>query len=144
MRSSQTDRKSSFAVKLLNVLTVLAVLLMLISLSRMVGELHRVFDRDPYSVINYKLQDGDYADMVWDYYSRHFDVAPGSGAHAEEYYVAQYTDAAFQHQFFRTIGDGEAAEKYAGRMESARSLSGSLAPVTEDVDRLLENIPLYP
>ena len=134
MRSSQTDRKSSFAVKLLNVLTVLAVLLMLISLSRMVGELHRVFDRDPYSVINYKLQDGDYADMVWDYYSRHFDVAPGSGAHAEEYYV----------QFFRTIGDGEAAEKYAGRMESARSLSGSLAPVTEDVDQLLENIPLYP
>lgn len=144
MRSSQTDRKQIFAVKLLNVLTVLAVIVMLVSLSRMVGELHRVFNRDPYSGISYKLQDGYYGDMVWNYYDRHFDVAPGSGLHEEEYYVAQYTDSAFQHQFFQTIGDGEAAEKYAGRMESALRLCGSLAPVTEDVDRLLDAVPLYP
>ena len=144
MRRTRTERKPSGAVKLLNVLTVLMVLVMLISLGRMVSELHRVFARDAYSGIDYALREGNYAEMVRDYYRRSFDVAPFSSEYEEEYYVAQYTDAAFRHQFYRAVGDTEMAERYGERMESARGASGSLAAATADVDRILESIPLYP
>ena len=117
---------------------------MLISLGRMVSELHRVFNRDPYSGIEYALREGDYAEMIRNYYYRNYDVAPFASTHEEEYHVAQYADAAFQHQFFQAVGDQEMAGRYAARMESARQACGSLAAAAEDVDRLLENIRLYP
>ena len=62
----------------------------------------------------------------------------------EEYYIAQYADAAFQHQFCQAAGNTEAAGHFAEMMECARQASGSLAAVTGDIDRLLESIPLYP
>ncbi|MBQ9248912.1 MAG: hypothetical protein IJ179_00920 [Oscillospiraceae bacterium] len=144
MRRMKAERQSSKAVKLLNVLAVLMVFVMLISLGRMVGELHRVFNRDPYSGIEYALREGDYAEMIRNYYYRNYDVAPFASTHEEEYHVAQYADAAFQHQFFQAVGDQEMAGRYAARMESARQACGSLAAAAEDVDRLLENIRLYP
>ncbi len=144
MSKTKRDRKPSGMVKILNVLTVLLAIIMLIFLGRMVNELHRCFARDPYTSIDYNLQQGNYADMVTEYYRRGFDVAPFSGAHEEEYYVAQYMDAAFMHQFFRAVGDSEAADRYASLMESARLASGSLAAVTGDMDRLLDGIPLHP
>ena len=82
--------------------------------------------------------------MVSEYYRRAFDVAPFSSIHEEEYRIAQYADAAFQHQFFQAIGDAEMAARYAGQMAQARQESGSLSTVTEDIDRLLESIPLFP
>ena len=144
MRKKTTDRKASKAVKLLNVLTVLMAIILLFFFFRMTSELRRVFTPDPYSSIAYYLQDGYYGDMVSEYYRRNYDMAPFSGAHEEEYRVAQYTNAAFLHQFFQTIGDLKEAERFAEQMESARQASGSLAAVTEDVDSLLESIPLYP
>ena len=144
MRRMKAEQKVSKAVTLLNVLVVLMVLVMMISLGRMVSELHRVFDRDQYSGIEYALQDGDYAEMIRNYYYRSYDVAPFASVHEEEYHVAQYADAAFQHQFFQAVGDHEMAGRYAARMESARESCGSLTAAVEDVDRLLENIRLYP
>ena len=144
MRRNRTDRTPSKTARLLTVLAVLLSLVMLIVLGRMVSELHRVFSRDPYTSIDYSLQQGDYGDMVSEYYRRGFDVAPFSSPHEEEYHIAQYADAAFQHQFFQTSGDAEMAERYAQQMADARQASGSLAAVTGDIDRLLESIPLYP
>ncbi len=144
MRKKRADQTPSKTVKLLTVLAVLMALIMLIFLGRMVSELHRVFARDPYSIIGYDLQQGDYAGMVSEYYRRGFDVAPFSSVHEEEYSIAQYADAAFQHQFYQAVDDTEAAGRCAEQMERARQASGSLAAVTDDVDRLLENITLFP
>ena len=144
MRKTKPEHKPSGAVRLLNVLTVLMVLIMLISLGRMVSEIHRVFARTPYTSIDYSLREGNYAEMVRDYYYRNFDVAPFSSEYEEEYYVAQYADAAFRHQFFRAVGDTEAAGYYGERMDNARRASGSLEAATTDVDRILDSIPLYP
>ena len=94
MRKKRADQTPSKTAKLLTVLAVLMAVIMLIFLGRMVSELHRVFARDPYSIIDYDLQQGDYAGMVTEYYHRGFDVAPFSGVREEEYYIAQYADAA--------------------------------------------------
>ena len=59
MCGMKAERKSSRAVTLLNILAVLMAFVMLISLGRMVNELRRVFNRDPYSGIEYALQEGD-------------------------------------------------------------------------------------
>lgn len=144
MRKKRADQTPSKTAKLLTVLAVLMAVIMLIFLGRMVSELHRVFARDPYSIIDYDLQQGDYAGMVTEYYHCGFDVAPFSGVREEEYYIAQYADAAFQHQFCQAAGNTEAAGHFAEMMECARQASGSLAAVTGDIDRLLESIPLYP
>lgn len=144
MCGMKAERNPSRAVTLLNILAVLMAFVMLISLGRMVNELRRVFNRDPYSGIEYALQEGDYAGMIRDYYYRSYDVAPFASLHEEEYRVAQYADAAFQQQFFQAVGDHEMAGRYAARMESAREACGSLTAAAEDVDRLLENIRLYP
>lgn len=144
MRRNRTDRAPSKTAKFLTVLAVLLTIVMLIVLGRMVSELHRVFSRDPYTSIDYSLQQGEYGDMVSDYYRRSFDVAPFSSVHEEEYHIAHYADAAFLHQFFQAVGDTEMAARYAGQMEQARQASGSLAAVTGDIDRLLADIPLFP
>lgn len=144
MRRNRTDSAPSKAVRFLTALAVLMTIVMLIVLGRMTSELHRVFARDPYTSIDYNLQQGNYDDMVSEYYRRAFDVAPFSSIHEEEYRIAQYADAAFQHQFFQTIGDAEMTARYAGQMAQARQESGSLFTVTEDIDRLLESIPLFP
>ena len=105
MRGMKAERKSSKAVTLLNILAVLMAFVMLISLGRMVSELRRVFDRDPYSGIEYALQEGDYAGMIRDYYYRGYDVAPFASVHEEEYRVAQYADAALYLGSRRIIRD---------------------------------------
>ena len=106
MRKKRADQAPSKMAKLLTVLAVLMAIIMLVFLGRMVNELHRVFARDPYSIIDYDLQQGDYAGMITEYYHRGFDVAPFSGVHDEEYYIAQYADAAFQHQFYEPAASG--------------------------------------
>ena len=143
MRRNRTDRTTSKTVKLLNILTVLVTILMLIVLGRMTTELHRVFTRDPYSSIDYGLQEGDYANMVMEYYRRAYSIVPFSSIHEEEYHVAQYADAAFRHQYFETVGDSEMAGRLAEEMARARQESGSLSSATEDIDRLLAAIPRF-
>ena len=143
MRRNRTDSAPSKAVRFLTVLAVLMTIVMLIVLGRMTSELHRVFARDPYTSIDYNLQQGNYDDMVSEYYRRAFDVAPFSSIHEEEYHVAQYADAAFRHQYFETVGDSEMAGRLAEEMARARQESGSLSSATEDIDRLLAAIPRF-
>ena len=143
MRRNRTDSAPSKAVRFLTVLAVLMTIVMLIVLGRMTSELHRVFARDPYTSIDYNLQQGNFDDMVSEYYRRAFDVAPFSSIHEEEYHVAQYADAAFRHQYFETVGDSEMAGRLAEEMARARQESGSLSSATEDIDRLLAAIPRF-
>lgn len=143
MRNTAVVRKTSAAVKLLNVLTVIMILVAGIVLIRMINELNRVLVRDPYGGIEYSLQDGDYADMVRQYYYRHYDVAPFGTPHEEAYQLAAYADAAFRHQFFLAVEDGEMAARMQTRMDTAREQSASLAIATEDIDQILERISLY-
>ena len=142
MRNARTKRRSSGIVRLLNVLILVTALAAAISLIRMVGELRSSFDRDRYSDLEYYLQQGEYADMVRQYYYRYYDVAPFSSAHEEAYHVAGYADAAFQHQFYEAIGDRERAGSLARRMETERDGCGSLSVAADDIDRLLVSISL--
>ena len=139
----RSDQKASKTVKLLTVFTVLLALIMLIFLGRMVTELHRVFSRDPYSIMGYDLQEGDYSAMVTEYYRRGFDVDPFPSDYEEEYYIAQYADAAFMHRFYQATGNQEAAAAAAEQMDRSREASGSLSAVTGDIDRLVRSIRLY-
>ena len=144
MRRIRTDRAPSRTVKIINVLIVLLTILMLIILGRMTRELHRVFARDPYTSIDYTMQQGNYDDMVTEYYRRAYNVAPFSSAHEEEYHIAQYADAAFRHQYFQAVGNSEMAARLAEEMDRARQACVSLSAVTEDIDSLLDDIALFP
>lgn len=142
MRKVQADKKSFGIVKFLNMLILVAFLAAVVVLVRMVGELRSVFDRDRYSDPEYSLQQGDYADLVRQYYYRYYDIAPFSSAHEESYHVAGYADAAFRHQFLQAIGDEKRAAALEERMKTERGGSGSLSVAIDDIDRLLANIPL--
>ena len=142
MRSVRAAKKTPGTVRFLNILLVIMALAAGIALIRLVGELRSSFDRDRYSNLEYYLQQGEYADMVRQYYYRYYDVAPFTSAHEEAYHVAGYADTAFQHQFFEAIGDGERAEALARRMETERDGCGSLSVAADDIDRLLASIPL--
>ena len=91
--------------------------------------------------LGYNTQ-GDYADLVRQYYYRYYDIAPFSSAHEESYHVAGYADAAFRHQFLQAIGDEKRAAALEERMKTERGGSGSLSVAIDDIDRLLANIPL--
>ena len=144
MRKMKTEAKSSKAVKLLNIIIVITVLAAVIMLVRMVSEIRRSFDRDPYNSMEYSLRDGDYASMVRNYYYRGYDIAPFKNAYEEEYHVAEYADAAFRHQFFHAVGNTEMANRFEARMEAARSQCGSVEVSTHDIDRLLDEAELFP
>ena len=141
MRNAHLRKRPSGIVRFLNILIIATVLAAVICLIRLVGEFRSAFDRDRYSDLEYYLQQGEYADMVRQYYDRYYDVAPFSSVHEEAYHVAGYADAAFRYRFYEAIGDQTRAEALARRMEAERNGCGSLAIAADDVDRLLDNVP---
>ena len=144
MRNKAEVRKPSLAVRLLNILTVIMALVAVIALFRLSTEFRRGLQRDSYGGIEYSLKDEEYADMVREYYYRHYDVEPFPGPYEEAYQVAAYADAAFRRQFYQAVGDGQMAGRMQERMEEARAGSGSLAVSAGDVDQLLETVTLFP
>ena len=141
MRKSDTGRKASRLVRFLNILIVASAIAAGICLIRMVREIRYTFDREPYSSLEYSLQQGDYADMVREYYRRYYDIAPFESEHEEGYRLAEYADAAFRARLYEAAGDREMAEHCARRAENARSGCGSLTVAIEDIDRALERVP---
>ena len=131
------------SVALLNILIILMAFVMLGSAVRLVSEMRSAFVRDHYNSMEYPLKDGDYGDMVYNYYRWHYDTAPFSTPAEEEYHVAAYADAAFRRQLFSAVGDGEMAARCRRQMDLAREKTGSLTVSADEVDRILENIPLY-
>ena len=144
MRKSQVKKKQSPLIRFLIVLTVLVLLAAILSISKLVRELRYAFNREPYSNMEYNLQDENYGDMVREYYSRSYDVAPFRTMHEEEYHVAEYADAAFRHLFYETVGDQEQAARMKTRMQDARNGSGKLSVSADDLDSILEEITLFP
>ena len=142
MKTKTPRTKPSFLVRFLNVLMVIALLVAVILFSRMISEIRSSYARDQYGSIAYSLRDGDYGDMVREYYRRAYDIAPFKSDYDEEYHLAAYADAAFRHCFFTASGDETGSEKTARKMETERPLTGSLASLTEEIDGVLEEIPL--
>ena len=60
MRKSQESKKQSPLIRFLNVLTVLVLLAAILSISKLVRELRYAFNREPYSNMEYNLQDENY------------------------------------------------------------------------------------
>lgn len=144
MRKATAEKNSSKTVNLLNILILIVAAAAVIMMGKMIGELRFAFNRDPYSSMEYSLQSGDYAEMIRTYYYRSYDVAPFDTPYEEEYHVAEYADAAFRHQFFTASGNREMAGRFAERMQKALEGCGSLQVSTDDVNKILENIKLYP
>ena len=144
MCKSQVKKKQSPLIRFLNVLTVLVLLAAILSISKLVRELRYAFNREPYSNMEYNLQDENYGDMVREYYNRCYDVVPFATLHEEEYHVAEYADAAFRHLFYETVGDQEQAARMKTRMQDARNGSGKLSVSADDLDSILEEITLFP
>ena len=136
-------RPASPSRLLLNILTAAAVVFTLIALGKMISELRSAFLRDPYSSMEYALQDGDYASMVSIYYHRSYDIAPFASDYEEEYHLAEYADAAFRKQFYEAIEDGEQADRMEEKMDQALAGCGTLAVATDDIDSLLNSTRLY-
>ena len=88
MRETAKRKPSSLLIKVLNVLTVLVLLAAIFSITKLVTELRRSFNREPYSNMEYNLQDENYGDMIREYYNRGYDVDPFPTVHEEEYRVA--------------------------------------------------------
>ena len=110
---------------------------------KLVNELRYSFNREPYSNMEYNLQDENYGDMIGEYYNRSYDVAPFPTVREEEYHVAEYADAAFRHLFYENAGDEEQAERMESRMQSAREGCGKLSVSADDLDALLKEIAVY-
>ena len=142
MRNVRTGKRPFGTVRFLNILIVVTALAAGVCLIRMVGELRSAFDRDRYSGLEYSLQEGEYADMIRQYYARFYDVAPFASAHEEAYHVAGYADAAFRCRFYEVIGKREQAEALSHRMAQDRDGCGSLSVAADDIDRLLAGIPM--
>ena len=143
MPESRKKRKPSRLVRILNILTVLALLAAVFSVTKLVSELRYAFNREPYSNMEYNLQEEKYGDMIREYYSRSYDVAPFPTVREEEYHVAEYADAAFRHLFYEMAGDEEQAERMEIRMQSAREGCGILSVSADDLDAILKAIPVY-
>ena len=144
MAESRKRKQSSLLVKILNVLTVLVLLAAIFSVAKLVTELQRSFKREPYSNMEYNLQDENYGEMIREYYNRSYDVAPFPTVREEEYHVAEYADAAFRHLFYEKTGDAEQAERMKERMQSAREGCGKLSVTADDLDALLDTVTVYP
>ena len=136
MRDTAKRKPSSLLIKVLNVLTVLVLLAAIFSITKLVTELRRSFNREPYSNMEYNLQDENY--------NRGYDVDPFQSVHEEEYRVAEYADAAFRHLFYESAGNEEQAERMKERMQSAREGTGKLSVSVDDVDAVLDSITVYP
>ena len=143
MRNKKEKSVKMPNIALLNILTILMAFVMLVSVVRLVSEMRSAFVRDRYNSMEYPLKEGNYAEMVYNYYRWNYDVDPFSTPNEEEYQVAAYADAAFRYKLFSAADEAEKTEYWEHRMEQAREKTGSLSVSADEVDRLLENIPQY-
>ena len=141
MRNKPKLYPSSRLVRFLNVIITILTVLFLFSAIRMISELKSAYSRDSYSSISYYLEDREYGSMIQYYFNRHYDVDPFSSQNSEYYSIADYANSAFQHRYFSSIEDAEAADHFAARMDAARGQAGSLSVITEDIDALISAIP---
>ena len=144
MQKKDKYTKPSPMIRLLNIFILILLFAALLAFGRMIHELYRASSRDPYGNIEYSLQDGEYADMIHDYFYRNYDVAPFRTVYEESYHVAEYANAAFLHQFFQAVHDPEMADRLKTSMQEARVSCGSLSVATGDIDQLLNSISLFP
>lgn len=142
MRKKTMFYASSRLVRFLNVIITILTVLFIFSASRMISELRNAYSRDSYSSISYYLEDREYGSMIQYYFNRHYDVDPFSSQNSEYYGIADYANSAFQHRYFCSVEDAEAAERFAARMDAARGQAGSLSVITEDIDALISAIPV--
>lgn len=142
MRKLSARSKSPLPVRILTVLLFVMIVVFIGCMSYMISELRHAYSRDYYSGINYYLDDGNYGGMIQYYYNQHYDVDPFPGAHSEYYQIAAYSNAAFLHQYYQASENTQATAFWSDRMESAREQCGELSVVTDDIDQLLEQIPI--
>ena len=144
MKNKAERPRRSITVRILNVLIALMTLVAVIMAVHMINELKRAYSREGYSGIVYDLRDGNYAAMVQEYYYKHYDVDPFDSLYREEYHLAAYADAAFWRQFYELSGRQELARHYQNKMAKERALCDDLKTDLDEVDKLLNEIPVCP
>ena len=142
MRKVSSLSRSPLLVRILTVLLFVMFVVFIGCMSNMISELRHAYSRDYYSSIDYYLNDSNYGGMIQYYYNRHYDVDPFPSANSEYYQIAAYSNAAFLHQYYQVSENTQAAAFWSDRMESAREQCGDLSVVTNDIDQLLEQVPI--
>ena len=144
MHKAGTRVRKPFSVRLLNVLIVLMLIVAAAAMTLMLSKLREANDRDRYGLISYAAQDGEYADMVRNCFNTSYDVEPFPSEHEEAYQVGLYADAAFQHLYFRAVGNEQMEARCEEKMANARSRAGEMGALADEIDTILSRITLHP
>ena len=134
--------KKPFSVRLLNFAIAAMVIIAVSCVSYCANEVHEYFSRERYGSISWYATEADYSAMITACTRAGYDVDPFPTENENVYQLGLYADAAFQHLYFETAGKDDQAAFYEARMDSARGKSGTLRPLTEDIDSILNRIEL--
>ncbi|MBQ7492776.1 MAG: hypothetical protein IJT76_09390 [Clostridia bacterium] len=136
--------KPSIVVRLLSAVIVVMLLVAVITGVGMVSKLKEAYNRDEFSSIAWYAGQGDYGAMITQFRNSNYDVAPFDSQYAEEYQLAAYADAAFQKRYFESAGDETRTADLARRMEDARASITDLAPLLDEIDSIVAELPSHP
>ena len=144
MRKRKAVReKIPFSVRLLNILIAAMLIVSISAVCYMVSELHSQADRERYSSISWDASQGNYPEMIDTCRHNGYDIKPFPTSNETAYQTALYAHAAFMHLCFEASGEEDLTALFAERMAAARARTGDLAPLTEDIDTILSQIPLH-
>ena len=144
MRKRKAVReKIPFSVRLLNILIAVMLIVSISAVSYMISELHSYADRERYSSISWDASQGNYPEMIDTCHRSGYDIKPFATSNETAYQTALYADAAFRHLCFEAAGEEDLAALFAEKMAAAKARTGDLAPLTEDIDTILSQIPLH-
>ena len=144
MNKPVKKERKPLSARVLNAFIGILLLIAVSAFTWMLGQIRDYSSRERYSSIAYHAQQGDYASMIWDCCDTAYNVEPFRTENESAYQVALYADAAFQHLYFDAAGEEDMAALHAGRMAQARSRSGEMQPLTDEIDAILSRIPLNP
>ena len=144
MRKRKAVReKIPFSVRLLNILIAAMLIVSVSAVCYMVSELHFQADRERYSSISWDASQGNYPEMIDTCHRNGYDIKPFPTSNETSYQTALYADAAFMHLCYEAAGEEDLSAFFAERMAAAKAKTGELAPLTDDIDSTLAQIPLH-
>ena len=141
MRNNTGRAKKTAAVRLLDILIIVALVFLAVAGVWAAAQIRDAFARDKYNFVVYDAEGGNFGQMCNELHERHYDVAPFETEGEEAYHVAEYADTLFRLKYCEAAGETDTAAMLAERMETARAGAGSLRTLCDELDEIASRLP---
>ena len=136
---AQKKPKKSKVIIFLNIVIGILVAFIIMGLIGFVGSMGDNYYTREFgdTMTSYSIDDGDYADLLNEYYSDYGNLGYVNKGYEDAAALAEYAEAAFRYNAYQQAGDSERASRQKALMDQAAAGVGIYEPELSKTDERL-------